>query len=221
MNKQILIIVFTLLQCFCIDQFAYSQSAPEYKEISLHINPSLGIGIPAGGFRQDVHNSSIYYGFDVSKTHNPALSFSIGAETPWFKNWFLIDSLWMGFNISTQRFKSKNTLINDHLWINTFYLTFSRYFSIHSYRPYARISLGASTMNTSQGAFVFSGGGAVNLGVFKNFNKHPIAIEIGYNAPLIAYKNKLTGFVCINLIYQFSTVLKIKEKEKFEPSFKY
>ncbi len=221
MNKHRLFTLILIIHFFCIGKFSFCQENSTFKNISIHISPSLGIGIPAGGVRQDVHNSSFYYGFDVTKTHKPAILFSCSAETPWFKNWFLIDSLWVGLKLSTQRFKSKNTILNDHLWINTYYLTFSHYFSLNKIYPYIRLSLGASTLYTSQKAFVFSGGGAIDIGVFKNVKGKNIALEVGYNAPLIAYKNKLTGFICLNLTYQISTILKIKEKEKFQPSFKY
>lgn len=216
-NKYFIISVILFIATF---KLLNGQVNPSYRDIPLRIYPNIGFGIPQGGSREDFIDKTIHFGFNVKNTHNPTLLLGIGAETPWFDNWFQFDSLWVGAKISTQKFSSKKIQYNENLRLSTFYLTISRSFWFSSVNPYLRVGLGASTLHTSPYSnFVFSGGALLNLGFRENIGGHDFGLEVGYNAPLIAYKNILTGFIEINFLYVFTKGIQFKKKEELKPSF--
>lgn len=199
--------------------FSQKDSTWEVKNVRMSV--SSGMAIPIGGAYVFSESPEIYKGFNAFKTHNPTISFSFMAETPWKNNWFLLDSLYLGARFSTQKFYAKNLTFNDNLWINAFYITLSRSFNYRLMQPYARIGIGGATMLTSLKAFVISGGGSLSVGTKFNINKHVFAVESTINAPLIAYRNKLTAFWEVSFLYVFQYNYFTKVKEQNHPSFIY
>lgn len=143
----------------------------------------IGLGLPDGG---------IHFNSDI--THYPGPLFVVYAQTPWNDNWFLLDSLIVGAEFSVSHYNSRDIKLEQNLLLKTLYANFSRVFTLGKVQPFLNAGLGMSTLNTSQKNFVISLGGAVRGGVyFPDGNLSP-GISIGYNAPMIAYRNTLTGY---------------------------
>lgn len=199
----------------------FSQNDTTHSIRFVRMAVSSGIVTPVGRAYVFSESPTVYKGFNVFKTHNPTVSLSFMAETPWENNWFSFDSLYLGARLSTQNFYAKNLNFNENLWINTFYVTLSRSFNYRLLQPYACIGIGGSTMLTSLKAFVISGGGSITLGSRFNIDKHILAVESSINAPLIAYRNQLTVFCEISVLYVFQYNYFKKVKEQNHASFKF
>lgn len=197
--------------------FSQEEATSQIKLV--HMSVSSGLAIPVGGAYLFSESPLGYKGFNAFKTHNPTVSLSFMTETPWENNWFLLDSLYLGTRFSTQKFYTKNSTFNENLWINTLYITLSRTFNYRSLQPYARIGIGGSTMMTSLNAFVISGGVSLSLGSRFSIDKHVLAVESSINAPLIAYRNQLTAFCEVSVLYIFQYNYYKKVKKQSQPSF--
>lgn len=197
--------------------FSQEEATSQIQLVQMSV--SSGLVIPVGGAYLFSETPIGYKGFNAFKTHNPTVSLSFMAETTWENNWFLLDSLYLGARLSTQNFNAKNSNFNENLWINTFYVTLSRSFNYRSLQPYARIGIGGSTLMTSLKAFVISGGGSLSLGSRFNIDKHILAVESSINAPLIAYRNQLTVFCEVSVLYIFQYSYYKKVKKQSHPSF--
>lgn len=197
----------------------FSQKEPKLEINVIRMAVSSGMATPIGGAYVFSESPTIYKGFNAFKTHNPTIFLSFMAETPWENNWFLLDSLYVGSRFSTQKFYAKNSTFNENLWINTLYITLSRSFQYRLLQPYARIGVGGSTMMTSLKAFVISGGGSLSLGAKFNVDKHIFTVESSINAPLIAYRNQLTAFWEVSVLYVFQCNYYHTQKKKNKASF--
>jgi hypothetical protein len=221
--NQLFIQFFILVLFYCFEMKSYAQISvqDEYNKIPIRLAISSGLSTPVGGSYLFSEKPDVFKGFNVLKTHNPGVTLAFFAECPWNDNWFMFDSLYVGTRITTQYFFAKNINYNENLWINTFYFTFSRSFNVENIQPYARIGIGGSTLKTSLNAFVLSGGGSVSLGSRFYIDNHQLALETTINAPLIAYRNKLTAFWELSLLYILKYDYLKKTKAITEPSYKY
>ncbi len=211
---------------FILTFFINSMSAQivnenSHKSIPFRVAISTGISIPIGGANVFSEKPLIYKGFNVLKTHNPAVHLAFLAECPWNDNWFMFDSLFVGARFTTQYFLAKNKQFNENLWINTFYLTFSRSLNYKNTQPYARIGIGGSTLLSSLKAFVISGGGSLSFGSRFSVDSHNFALESTINAPLIAYRNQLTAFYELSFLYVFNYDYLVRKEKSAEPSIKF
>jgi hypothetical protein len=177
-------------------------------QLPVWFDGGVGIGFPSGGQH-----------FNIDKTHYFGPSFYVIGQTTWNDNWLNVDSLIIGAEISAHFFNARNKVLEQDLRLNSLFLNLSRYFTYHNYRPFINLSLGFSTMNTSQHNFVFSIGGVVRGGLYWMKSKYSPGLSVGYNAPWIAYRNTLTGFWELTFHVRFLSDLTIKHKTKQVPSF--
>jgi len=178
-------------------------------QLPVWFDGGVGLGLPDGGKR-----------FNTGVSHYPGISFYLDAQTTWNNNWFNLDSLIVGAEFSTHHFNARNQTLEDNLHFNSIFVSLSRYFTIQNVKPFANISLGISTMNTSGGAFVLSMGGVVRAGAYLVKPKYSPGVSIGYNAPWIAYHNTLTGFwevtLHLRLLSNFTLPQKVKNRASYE-----
>ncbi len=177
-------------------------------QLPVWFDAGIGMGFPSGGKH-----------FNVQNTHFPGASFYLTGQTTWNHNWFGLDSLIIGAELSTHFANAYNNLEEQDIHLNSLFLNLSRYFTIQRYHPFCNVSLGLSTMNTSQGNFVISMGGVVRGGVYLDMPKFSPGISFGYNAPWIAYRNTLTGFWEITLHVRALSGLKYPKKQMQMPSY--
>lgn len=177
-------------------------------QLPIWFDGAIGIAIPSGGKH-----------FNVQKTHFPGPSFYFLGQTAWNNNWFGLDSLILGGELSTHYINAYNNLDEQDIRLNSLFVNLSRYFSIKDYQPFCNVSAGLSTMNSSAGNFVISMGGAIRGGVYLKKQKFSPGISLGYNAPWIAYRNTLTGFWEISLHLRTLSGFKFPKKQLQKPSY--
>lgn len=177
-------------------------------QLPVWFDGAFSLSIPAGGNR-----------FNAYKSHFPGISCAIGAQTTWNQNWFDMDSLIIGAEFSTHYFNARNKILEENLRFNSLFIGLSRYFTLDKLIPFANVSIGMSTMNTSQGSFVLSMGGVIRGGFYLIYPKFSPGFSIGYNAPWIAYHNTLTGFWELGIHIRFLSNIKIPQKKRDLPSY--
>lgn len=183
-------------------------------QLPVWFDGGLGVGFPDGG----VH-------FNTANTHYPGPSLYIIGQTTWNHNWFELDSLVIGAEFSTHFANARNNttakglLIDEDLRFTSLFLNLSRYFTVKKVHPFCNISLGLSTMNTSEGNFVLSTGGVIRGGVYFDYLKYSPGISFGYNAPWIAFRNTLTGFWELTLHVRMLSKITYPQKKGEVPSY--
>lgn len=197
------------LSIWCLLFLIGSLSFQAKSQLPVWLDGGVGLGLPDGGNR-----------FNTTVSHYPGFSFYLGAQTTWNENWFKLDSLIIGAELSTHHFNARNQVLEDNLHFNSLFVTLSRYFSVQNVKPFVNIGLGVSTMNTSGGAFVLSTGGVIRAGAYLVKPKYSPGFSIGYNAPWIAYHNTLTGFweltLHLRLLSRFTLPHKVKNRASYE-----
>lgn len=186
-----------------------------YAQLPIWLSGGLGVSFPDGGKH-----------FNTINTHYPGPSFYLIGQTTWNHNWFDLDSLIIGAEISTHFANARHNTINgllvdENLRFNSMFVNLSRYFTFQKYHPFCNFSVGLSTMNTSEGSFVLSMGGVIRGGAFYDYSKYQLGLSFGYNAPWIAFRNTLTGFwelsVHVRLLSKYSYPKKIRQVSSYAP----
>lgn len=179
-------------------------------QLPIWVDGAVGVGFPDGGKH-----------FNTQYAHYPGFSFYLGAQTTWNHNWFELDSLLVGAEISTHHFHARNQgyATEENLHFNSIFLSLAKYFTYKNIQPFGNISLGISTMNSSGGSFVISMGGVIRAGAYLIKPKFSPGISIGYNAPWIAYHNSLTGFWELSVHLRLLSDLKFPQKQKNRASY--